>query len=57
MTPAILQMLSAYKCFKFSQFDIEAAKRDVEPFLRDPEGLSLWSRQFFLDLVDRLKTI
>jgi hypothetical protein len=41
---------------RIQSLDIAAAKRDVEPFLtsRDAEQLSVWSRDFFLDLADRV---
>jgi len=37
--------------------DIEAAKKDVRPFLtsKDVEQLSMWSKDFFLDLVGKVK--
>jgi hypothetical protein len=37
--------------------DIEAAKRDVAPFLtlKDAEQLNIWSRDFFFDLAVRVK--
>ena len=37
--------------------DIEAAKKDVQPFLTMPDSgqLNVWSKDFFLDLVSRLK--
>lgn len=34
--------------------DIRQAAAEVEPFVRDPASLSLWSRDFFLDVVRRL---
>jgi len=36
------------------RLDVEAAKRDVEPFVKDPEALSIWSRDFFLDVAPRI---
>jgi predicted nucleotidyltransferase component of viral defense system len=42
---------------RFSVLDIEQAKSDVEPFLnpREKQSLSLWSRDYFIKSVDRLK--
>lgn len=40
---------------QFGQVDFESAKRDVMPFLRDPDATSLWSVEFFESLLDRLK--
>jgi len=36
--------------------DIPAAAEEVRPFLRDARELSLWSNDFFLELVSRLHT-
>jgi len=35
--------------------DVESAKRDVEPFLKNPQSTSAWSREFFVSLADRLE--
>lgn len=40
---------------KFEQLDIEAAKKDVLPFLKDTSSVDLWSRDFFISLLPRLK--
>ena len=37
------------------QLDIDEVKRDVLSFVRDPECLALWSREFFLDVIDGLR--
>jgi len=37
--------------------DFDSAKNDVIPFLRDPESVALWSREFFLQLLRRVTTI
>ncbi|MFV1995813.1 MAG: nucleotidyl transferase AbiEii/AbiGii toxin family protein [Verrucomicrobiales bacterium] len=39
---------------RFASVDFEQAKNDVRPFIRDPDELALWSREFFVELVDRL---
>ena len=36
---------------------IDRARREVEPFVRTPENLSVWSREFFLDVASRIKII
>lgn len=41
---------------KFAELDVEAAKKDVLPFLKDPAAVELWSREFFESLLFRLKT-
>ncbi len=42
---------------KFAEINIEAAKKDILPFLRDPMAIEIWSRQFFESLLSRLKTV
>lgn len=37
--------------------DLTAASGEVRPFLQDPRELSLWSEDFFEDLISRLKAI
>lgn len=39
---------------RVTALDIDAARRDVEPFLRDRGQIALWSREFFLDAVERI---
>ncbi len=40
---------------KFEQLDVAAAKKEVTPFLRDPAAVDVWSRDFFISLLPRLK--
>lgn len=42
---------------KFDQLNIEAAKKDIKPFLKDPMSIEIWSRDFFKSLLSQLKTI
>lgn len=42
---------------KFEVIDVEAARNEVLPFLRDPAAVKLWSRDFFESLLSRLKTV
>lgn len=42
---------------RFAAVDFEQAKADVRPFLSDPDELVLWSREFFLDALPRLKRV
>lgn len=37
---------------RFESVDIKAAAEEVRPFLRDPRELTLWSKDFFIDLTD-----
>jgi len=34
--------------------DVEAARSEVEPFVRDPRALELWSREFFRSVAERI---
>lgn len=40
---------------KFSSLDVGAARKEVSPFLRDPAATELWSADFFLSLIPKLK--
>ena len=42
---------------KFNSLDIEAAKRDILPFIKDPEAIEIWSKVFFESLLPKLKSI
>ncbi|MDX1990506.1 MAG: hypothetical protein SFV17_27680, partial [Candidatus Obscuribacter sp.] len=35
--------------------DVELARKDILPFIKDPEAVAIWSRDFFLSLLSRLK--
>ena len=37
--------------------NVEHAKRDIEPFVRNPEVLEIWSHAFFHTLVNRIQLI
>lgn len=40
---------------RFAKVDFEAAKKEVLPFLRDADAVTLWSREFFEGLLSRLE--
>ncbi|MDD5089605.1 MAG: nucleotidyl transferase AbiEii/AbiGii toxin family protein [Candidatus Wallbacteria bacterium] len=40
---------------RIREVDFKKAASEVEPFVKDPESLKLWSREFFLDVSERLK--
>lgn len=40
---------------RFSQTDIAQVKRDVAPFLMNPKELDVWSNEYFVELLDRVK--
>lgn len=42
---------------KFNEVNIESARNDVAPFLRDSQATELWSNAFFIALLPRLKIV
>ena len=40
---------------RFLETDIEMVKRDVRPYLMDPREIEIWSKDYFLQLADRIK--
>jgi predicted nucleotidyltransferase component of viral defense system len=37
--------------------DVEQARREVEPFVQDPEALAVWSRGFFREVASRIRFV
>ena len=50
-----LEELKALLLARFAAVGFDAAGKDVLPFLRDPEAVTLWSREFFDGLLARLE--
>ncbi|MCP5107859.1 MAG: nucleotidyl transferase AbiEii/AbiGii toxin family protein [bacterium] len=42
---------------KFETVDFDQALRDVGPFVKDKQELTLWSREFFLSIIESLEVI
>ena len=40
-----------------NSLDVEQARKEVEPFVKNPEKHALWSREFFLDVVSRIRIV
>lgn len=40
---------------RIQSVDLSAAAEEVRPFLRDPRELTLWSENFFLDLISKIR--
>ena len=40
-----------------NSLDINQTRKEVESFVRDPENLSIWSHEFFLDIVSRIRFV
>jgi hypothetical protein len=43
--------------YAVGNLDMNQARREVELFARNPENLSIWSREFFLDVATRIKIV
>jgi hypothetical protein len=37
------------------RLDVDRARKEVEPFILNPEALTVWSRDFFLDVAGRIR--
>jgi hypothetical protein len=42
---------------RIEKVNIEQIKQEVEPFVKDPASLAVWSKDFFLDIASRIKVI
>jgi predicted nucleotidyltransferase component of viral defense system len=40
-----------------AQLDVGQAKKEVEPFIKDVDTLSIWSREFFRDIAKRIQLV
>ena len=40
-----------------TRVDLEQVRQETDRFVADKSSLELWSREFFLQIVDRIKTI
>lgn len=40
---------------KLLQLDLEKAKADIRPFVKDPAPINVWSNEFFLQLIEQIK--
>ena len=39
------------------KLDVSQARKEVEPFVKNPESLMVWSREFFQDVVRRIVVV
>jgi predicted nucleotidyltransferase component of viral defense system len=42
---------------RIDSVDFVQIRREAEPFVKDPDSLALWSKEFFLDVASRIKTV
>jgi len=40
-----------------NKLDVKQARKEVELFVKNPENLTIWSREFFLDVASRIKVV
>jgi len=44
-------------CNTINKLDVKHARREVDPFVKSPDNLAIWSREFFLDVATRIKIV
>ena len=42
---------------RIKNLDVKKARKEVEPYVKNPESLSLWSHEFFIDVASRIKLV
>jgi hypothetical protein len=40
---------------RINRVNVDQTRREVEPFVKDPASLALWSREFFMDVARRIR--
>jgi len=48
------ETFSTIAAMAIDKLDVSQARREVEPFVKDPEALTVWSREFFYDVIRRI---
>lgn len=49
-----IQTLKDLLIKKFTEIDYKEAKEDVIPFIKDVDSLNIWSKEFFIDITEKL---
>lgn len=52
-----IENLKALLNERFENLDIEQAKQDVLPFIKDKSKLDLWSKEFFIEITKKLQSV
>ena len=52
--PLTAEKLSVIAETVIEKLDVNQARREVEPFVKDPETLTIWSRDFFRDVIRQI---
>jgi hypothetical protein len=55
--PLEIESLTKLLRQNFTEVDIESAKKDVLPFIKDTDAVGLWSTEFFIALLPQLKHV
>jgi hypothetical protein len=42
---------------RIESLDVETVRREVEPYVKEPEALTLWTKEFFIDIATRIVLI
>jgi predicted nucleotidyltransferase component of viral defense system len=56
-TPLTAEALREFLQQAIDQLDVDQARNEVLPFVRDPAALENWSREFFADIVQRIQCL
>ena len=56
-TPLTPEKLLGSLSKSIDNLDVDEARREVEPFVNSLENLSIWSHEFFSDVVSRIKFV
>jgi hypothetical protein len=54
-TPISPQVLKELLKNKILQTDIKMVKNDVRPFIKDPSIMDIWTKDYFIQLIDFMK--
>jgi hypothetical protein len=54
LTPALLMQ---FLTDAVANLSVEQAKKDVRPFLLHPEAVDIWSKEFFGEIIGRIRTV
>ncbi len=56
-TPLTSERLLNLLFKSINNLDVDEARREVEPFVKNPENWFIWSHEFFSDVASRIKNI
>lgn len=55
--PLTAEDLRSLLLTRVDRVDIDQIRREVEPFVKDPGALAIWSEEFFLDVAARIRVV